>query len=104
MAALYQGVDYAFSHPTVDSLVKGGYTFAVRYLYPFSQTPGTKNLTLNEATVLNAALTHGVVSNYEGVGGEALNGYAQGVADAHDAQAQHAACGGPPGRPIYFSV
>ena len=69
-----------------------------------SQNPNTKNLTLNEAAVLNAALADGVVSNYESIGGEALGGYAQGVTAAHDAQAQHAACAGPPNQPIYFSV
>lgn len=104
MAVITTGVDYAFSHPTIDSLVKGGYTFAVRYLYPNSQAPDTKNLTLNEATVLNAALTNGVVSNFESWASRALDGHDAGVQDAKAAQAQHTACGGKLDRPIYFSV
>jgi hypothetical protein len=99
-----QGVDYAFSHPSIASLVANGKSFAVRYLFPFSQNPGTKNLTRGEADQLNAALTHGVVSNYESYAERAAEGFAAGVADARAADAQHRACGGPPTRPIYFSV
>lgn len=104
MPVVAQGVDYAFSHPSIASLVAGGKSFAVRYLYPFSQNPGTKNLTRGEADQLNAALTHGVVSNYESYAERAAEGFAAGVADARAADAQHRACGGPPDRPIYFSV
>jgi hypothetical protein len=99
-----QGVDYAFSHPSIPSLVANDKSFAVRYLFPFSQNPGTKNLTRDEANRLNAALTHGVVSNYESYAERAAEGFAAGVADARAADAQHRACGGPPDRPIYFSV
>ena len=104
MTVYAKGVDYAFSHPSVASLVAGGYTFAVRYLYPFSQKPGTKNLTLAEATVLNAALADGVVSNYESWASRALDGHDAGIDDARAAQGQHTACGGKLDRPIYFSV
>jgi hypothetical protein len=104
MAVTAKGVDYAFSHPSIDSLVTGGFTFAVRYLYPFSQNPDTKNLTLTEATTLNAALINGVVSNFESWASRALDGHDAGVDDARAAQAQHTACGGKLDRPIYFSV
>jgi hypothetical protein len=104
VAVVAKGVDYAFSHPSLPSMKANGISFACRYLYPFSQTPGTKNLTQVEADVLNTELEHGVVSNFESWASRALDGFAAGIADANQANAQHLACGGPATRPIYFSI
>lgn len=97
------GVDYSFNHPTAGQLAAAGKRFAVRYVYPHSQGPGTKNLTRGEAAAL-AAKNIDIVSNFESWAGRGDDGYAAGRADAQTADVQHRECGGPPGRPIYFSV
>lgn len=94
------GVDYAWGRPRPTVLIAGGYRFAIRYL---SHDTTGKNLSAAEAGALRAAGL-AIVSNWEYAAGAALNGYAQGAADARDAMAQHKACGGPADRPIYFSV
>jgi hypothetical protein len=96
---MIEGIDYAWAHPVPAALVAAGKRFACRYL---SRDPG-KNLTAAEAQQLHAAGI-ATVSNWEAASGAARNGYAQGVADAQAAAAQHAAAGGPADRPIYFSV
>jgi hypothetical protein len=93
------GVDYSDARPSPATLVADGYTFVVRYLSHDSE----KNLTHAEAQALIAAGLD-VVSNWEAGAENALGGYAQGVADAQDANAQATADGAPPTRPIYFSV
>jgi hypothetical protein len=98
-AVTANGVDYSWSHPSITALRQGGYTFACRYL----SWDQTKNLTPEEASSL-AAAGIAVVCNWESTKGGALNGQAQGVADAREAQRQVAVCGQPAGRPIYFSV
>jgi hypothetical protein len=44
------------------------------------------------------------VSNWEYAVRAPMNGINQGIKDAREAMHQHAACGGPPDRPVYFSV
>jgi hypothetical protein len=101
--AVIQGVDYSFDHPTPAELKRAGKHFACRYVYPASQTPGTKNLTRAEATALRDAGIE-VVSNYESWAARAESGRGAGQSDARAADAQHRACGGPGHRPIFFSV
>lgn len=101
--AVIHGCDYSFDHPSAAELKAHGMHFACRYVYPHSQARGTKNLSKAEADELKA---HGIeiCSNYESNSGRADDGYAAGRSDAAAAQAQHAACGGPPRAPIFFSV
>lgn len=93
------GVDYSSGHPGGAALAAAGIRFAARYL---SHTPA-KNLTAGEADDLAA---HGVscIVVWETTANRAGAGEAAGVQDALDAAAQAAACGQPPGRPIYFAV
>ena len=95
-----QGVDYSWARPAPSSLHDQGYTFAVRYL---SYDDSGKNLTRDEADALIAAGID-VVSNWENSAGDALDGFEAGAQYARDAEAQAAANGMPPTRPIYFSV
>ena len=94
------GLDYSLApHPSVGAMTAAGYKFAVRYL---SHSP-EKNLTADEAQALTRAGI-AVVCNWEATADGPRQGYAQGVADATEAQKQAAACGMPADRPIYFSV
>jgi hypothetical protein len=104
MTVYARGIDYSFQHPSSPQAIKmAGYSFIVRYMYPSSQIPGTKNLTHVEAiNAINAGLV--IVSNYESWESEALDGFNAGISDARAANAQHLACGGDPRAPIYFSV
>lgn len=95
-----KGCDYAWSRPGLDLLWDNGYRFACRYL---SYDRTGKNLSKAEADALRA---RGIapVSNWEWDAHDALGGYQVGVRNATEANNQHLACGGPPDRPIYFSV
>jgi glycoside hydrolase-like protein len=96
------GLDYV-SGPPIAAMRQAGVTFVCRYLsYVNDQTRG-KLLTRDEAQKLEAAGI-ALVSNYEWYGNRAVEGYNSGVQDAQIAASQHALCGGPPHRPIYFSV
>lgn len=95
-----QGVDYSWARPSPSSLRDQGYTFAVRYL---SYDDSGKNLTREEADALIAAGIE-IVSNWENSAGDALDGFDAGAEYAREAEAQAAANGMPPTRPIYFSV
>lgn len=97
------GVDYSTSRPGAAALKAAGYTFACRYLAAGSKKNARKALTKTEADSLRAGGVD-VVSNWEIEEKAALKGRARGVADARAAAERHHACGGPPGRPIYFSV
>lgn len=76
-----------------------GATFICRYVSDYSW----KNLTPSEAANLSAAGID-IVTNWENDVSDWEGGYAQGRAYGARAWAQHKACGGPDGRPIYFSV
>jgi hypothetical protein len=97
------GLDYAGGRPGGAAIAAAGFGFACRYLTPGGPGLPGKLLTPDEAADLRA---HGVmiVGNFESTADTMLGGAAQGTADAQQAQAQHAACGGPPDRPIYFSA
>jgi hypothetical protein len=94
-----QGLDWAWGHPDVAALRRGGYRFACRYL---SHDP-TKNLTLDQARRLSAAGIACVVV-WETTASRALAGHAAGVLDATAALTQARLCGMPAGRPIYFAI
>src|SRR6266566_6813812 len=96
------GLDYVTGPPVAD-LKSGGVTFVCRYLSFVNNLTQVKLLTEAEAKALGAAGI-AIVSNYEWYADRALEGFASGSADAHIAASQHANCGGPPNRPIYFSV
>ena len=96
------GVDYSSSMPDIATMLNYGVRFACRYV-GYSQLSQSKILTLAEAQKLSAAGIS-IVSNYEWYAGRPLEGYNSGVWDAHTALQYHAAAGGPPDAPIYFSV
>lgn len=96
------GLDYVTGPPIAD-LQAAGVTFVCRYLSEVNELTKVKLLSHDEAKTLNQAGI-AVVSNYEWYANRALEGSASGVADAQIAASQHEACGGPPDRPIYFSV
>ncbi len=96
------GLDYV-SGPSPDTMKAAGVTFVCRYLSFVNLLTQIKLLTPIEAKALSAAGID-IVSNYEWYANRPLEGFASGVQDAQIAASQHAACGGPPDRPIYFSV
>lgn len=96
------GLDYV-TGPPIDALKQAGVTFVCRYLSYVNPLTQVKLLSAHEATSL-AQAGIAVVSNYEWYANRALESAASGVQDAQIADAQHKACGGPPDRPIYFSV
>ncbi len=93
------GVDYAWSQPSPQALVNGGYTFAARYL----SYDSSKDLSPGEARALMAAGID-IVANWEAGAEDALAGYSTGYSEAQTALQIATACGMPAGRPIYFSV
>ncbi len=96
------GLDYVAGPPIAD-LKSAGVTFVCRYLSEVNAATEVKLLTPAEAKLLG---DNGIaiVSNYEWTGTTPLGGFNAGVFDAQIARDQHAACGGPADRPIYFSV
>lgn len=96
------GLDYV-AGPSPSVLKVQGVTFVCRYLSAVNDLTVRKLLTANEAKALSQAGIS-IVSNYEWYANRALEGFASGVADAQIAQSQHSECGGPPDKPIYFSV
>ena len=97
------GIDYSFGRPDLEAVKDAGYSFAVRYL---SYSPNAKNLSNAEADQLRAAGID-VVSNWEYYGdwdNDFSGGFPTGREHATEADQLHRACGGPPSRPIYFSV
>src|SRR6266705_883246 len=102
------GLDYV-SGPPIADMKAAGVSFVCRYLSYVNNLTQVKLLTPPEATALSQAGIS-IVSNYEwyAVGNNGiprvLEGFASGVQDAQIAALQHAACGGPASRPIYFSV
>lgn len=96
------GVDYV-SGPSPTELKAAGIAFACRYLSEVNQLTQVKLLSPNEAKALSQAGI-AIVSNFEWYSTRVLEGFSAGVADARIAASQHANCGGPSTRPIYFSV
>lgn len=97
------GVDFSGGLAGGAALAAAGYKFACRYVYNGGPSLPHKLLTLAESRDL-IANSVAPVSNYESSGVDALNGFSQGVADANEANSNHIAAGGPPARPIYFSL
>jgi len=95
-----EGVDYAWSRPNIGQLVEARKYFACRYGGPGSSG---KQLDPAEARALSAAGV-AIVANAEGAADGLLGGWSVGVSWASSAEAHFAACGMPPGRPIYLSV
>ena len=98
-----RGVDFAGGRPGGQAIAEMGYRFVCRYLSDGGTELPSKRLTVDEARDLGA---HGlgVVSNWENTADRMLGGYNAGVDDSLLADAWHTRCGGPPGRPIYFSA
>lgn len=98
-----QGLDYAGGVIAGADIIAAGYSFACRYLAPGGASLPAKQLQPSEAANLTASGV-GIVSNWESTGIDAEQGFSAGVGDAQAAQAQHALCGAPDDRPIYFSL
>lgn len=95
-------IDYAWGRPSVAALRGAGAVAVCRYL---SYDRTGKTLTKGEADELRANGID-IVSNWEQAGSwaEYSGGQTTGRSHAAEASRQHLACGGPPGRPIYFST
>jgi hypothetical protein len=96
------GVDFT-SGPRTDTLVVAGVTFCCRYVAQVNHETEAKLLTGTEA-MSHARAGISTVTNFEWTRGRATEGHHAGVVDAGVALGQHLAAGGPPDRPIYFSV
>lgn len=96
------GLDYV-TGPPIAALKNAGVTFVCRYLSEVNALTQVKLLSAAEAKALGESGI-AIVSNYEWYGNRAAEGTASGVYDARIAASQHAACGGPSDRPVYFSV
>ena len=93
------GVDYSFARIPASQIKSSGYTFVGRYL----ATSSGKRITTSEVTDLQ---NNGIalVLVFEDNANQALNGNAQGVADAQEALSQANSIGWASSRPIYFAV
>ena len=101
---MIEGCDYSYDWPGIPALKATGKKFVCRYLTGATDAAyGSKNLTRREADELQAAGLD-LCSNYETTVGFMLEGYDSGAKRAAAAWKQHKACGGPDGRPIYFSL
>jgi hypothetical protein len=98
------GIDYV-AGPSVAEMKAHNppVTFVCRYLSELNALTQRKILTPAEAQTLSQSGI-AIVSNFEWYAARATEGAASGVTDAQIAAAQHANCGGPADRPIYFSV
>jgi len=96
------GIDCIHIPPIAD-MKSAGVSFVCRYLSYVNSLTAVKLLTPAEARSLNQAGLS-IVSNYEWYANRALESFSSGVQDAQIATGQHANCGGPGNRPIYFSV
>lgn len=92
-------LDYAWQHPDPALIKSDGYDGVMRYLSP----DGSKNLSRAEAAALHAAgLSIGLV--WESTAARAAEGYAAGIADAAEAEAQAIILGYPANAPIFYAV
>lgn len=96
------GLDY-ISGPPIADLKSAEVAFVCRYLSFVNEETRVKLLSASEAKTLSGE-NIALVSNYEWYANRALEGATSGIQDAQIAASQHADCGGPPDRPIYFSV
>jgi Domain of unknown function (DUF1906) len=97
-------VDYSFAWPGIPALKAAGKQGVFRYLTGTTTAAyGSKNLTPRESAELQAAGLS-VTSNFESSAGFMLSSYDAGAKAAAAAARQHAWCGGPDQRPIYFSL
>ncbi len=96
-------LDYSFARFSGAQVHDLGAVAVCRYLTVVNPSTQGKLLTRAEAEGLSAAGV-GIVSNFEFDDKDAMGGYHQGKEYAGLAREQHAAAGGPDGRPIYFSV
>src|SRR4051812_2300539 len=87
---LHLGVDYSWSHPSLDVMHANGYTFVSRYL---SYTAG-KNISAGEAAALRAS-GFDIALNWETSTTAPLLGYNRGVSDAQAAAWEAGAIGAP---------
>lgn len=94
-----KGVDYSFARPGGAAIRAAGYEFVCRYLASSSG----KRISVVELQDLQGN-SLGIVLVFEDYANQALNGQAQGVADAQEALGQANALGFPSDRPIYFAV
>ncbi|MDQ6613997.1 MAG: DUF1906 domain-containing protein [Actinomycetota bacterium] len=99
MTVLRRGFDASFSLPSAQRAAQVGYTVAMRYL---SHDPG-KNLTATEVAT-DHALGIDVGLNWETTTNATLQGFAQGVADATEANHQADQLGAPQNVCIYYST
>jgi hypothetical protein len=95
-----EGVDYAFSRPSVAALVQAGKQFACRY---GGVGTSDKWLSAPEAQALSKAGI-AIVANVEGVANGLQRGYSTGWQWAARAHEYFTSLGMPPGRPIYLSA
>jgi Domain of unknown function (DUF1906) len=96
--------DYSYDWPGIPALKAAGKQGVFRYLTGTTTAAyGSKNLTPREAQELQAAGLS-VTSNFESSAGFMLSTYDAGAKAAAAAARQHAWCGGPDHRPIYFSL
>jgi len=93
------GLDYAGNSPGSAAVKAAGFSFVARYLSRYSGKVITKG---EYDDYTNNGV--GVVLVFEDYANQALQGYAQGVADAQVALAQANALGWPSDRPIHFAV
>lgn len=93
------GIDFSFAAITGAQAKAAGYSFVARYL---ASSPG-KAITAAQAADYRANGL-GIVLVFEDYANQALDGQAQGVADAKEALAQANAIGFPSDRPIYFAI
>lgn len=96
-------MDYSFARFSGAQVHDHGALAVCRYLTVVNAETRGKLLTRAEAEGLSAAGI-GIVSTFEYQAKDALGGYQQGKEYAGVAHEQHAAAGGPHGRPIYFGV
>jgi hypothetical protein len=99
MAPPLFGIDFAWGQIESGVLHDAAVRFVCRYL----SNDASKNLSRAEAERYAKASIDTVVV-WETTAGRALEGHDAGVVDARTAASLAAACGKPPGRPIYFAV
>ncbi|MBO0868144.1 MAG: DUF1906 domain-containing protein [Micromonosporaceae bacterium] len=100
MAVRDNGLDYAWSKPSISAIQAGGYKFVLRYL---SWLPNAKVISASEYQSLRSAGIDTAL-NWEYTADEALQGAGTGTTSGTEAVRQARALGYPNGCTIYFSV